>query len=123
MKIVLFTGDFAPAIGGVQTIVMELARGLVEWRELLNGNSVRPFDVTVATRTPRGEMDDSALPFQVLREPNLTQLLQLFRKADVIHLAGASIVPMAMGLSLHKPVVVEHHGYQAICPSGNYLHE
>ena len=123
MKIVFFTEDFAPTIGGVQTIVMELARGLVEWHEQLNGNSVEPFDVTVATRTPRGDMDDSAMPFRVLREPSLTQLFRLFRRANVIHLAGASIVPMAMGLSLRKPVVVEHHGYQAVCPSGNYLHE
>jgi glycosyltransferase involved in cell wall biosynthesis len=123
MKIVFFTEDFAPTIGGVQTIVMELARGLVEWHEQLNGNSVEPFDVTVATRTPRGGMDDSAMPFRVLREPSLTQLFRLFRRANVIHLAGASIVPMAMGLSLRKPVVVEHHGYQAVCPNGNYLHE
>jgi glycosyltransferase involved in cell wall biosynthesis len=123
MKIVFFTEDFAPTIGGVQTIVMELARGLVEWHGSPNGNSVEPFDVTVATRTPRGGMDDSAMPFRVLREPTLTQLFQLFRRANVIHLAGASMVPMAMGLSLRKPVVVEHHGYQAVCPSGNYLHE
>jgi glycogen(starch) synthase len=123
MKIVFFTEDFAPAIGGVQTIVMDLARGLAEWRELLRGNSVEPFDVIVATRTPRGGMDDSSLPFGVLREPTLTQLFQLFRKADVIHLAGASIVPMVLGLLLRKPIVIEHHGYQAVCPSGNYLHE
>jgi len=123
MKIVFFTEDFAPTIGGVQTIVMELARGLVEWHGSPNGNSVESFDVTVATRTPRGGMDDSAMPFRVLREPTLTQLFQLFRRANVIHLAGASMVPMAIGLSLRKPVVVEHHGYQAVCPSGNYLHE
>lgn len=123
MKIVFFTEDFAPTIGGVQTIVMELARGLVEWHEMLNGDSVETFDVTVATRTPRGGMDDSAIPFQVLRQPTLTQLFQLFRSANVIHLAGASVVPMALGLLLRKPVVVEHHGYQAVCPSGNYLHE
>lgn len=123
MKVVFYTEDFAPTIGGVQTIVMELARGLVKWHEMLDGNSIDRFDVIVATRTPRGDMDDSALPFGVLREPTLTQLFQLFHKADVIHLAGASIVPMVLGLSLQKPVVVEHHGYQAICPSGNYLHE
>jgi glycosyltransferase involved in cell wall biosynthesis len=123
MKVVFFTQDFAPVIGGVQTVVMELARGLVEWRGRVNGNSVDPFDVTVATRTPRGGMDDSTLPFRVLREPTLTQLFQLFRKADVIHLAGASIVPTVLGLSLRKPIVIEHDGYQASCPSGNYLHE
>jgi glycogen(starch) synthase len=123
MRVVFFTEDFAPTIGGVQTIVMELARGLVEWRELLNGNSIDRFDVIVVTRTPRGGMDDSALPFEVLREPTLTQLFRSFRKADVIHLAGASILPMVLGLLLQKPIVVEHHGYQAICPSGNYLHE
>jgi glycosyltransferase involved in cell wall biosynthesis len=123
MKVVFFTEDFAPSIGGVQTIVMQLAQGLVDWRERSSRHSVEPFDVTVATRTPRGGMDDSALSFRVVRKPSLVQLFQLFRKADVIHLAGASIFPMALALSLHKPIVVEHHGYQAICPSGNYLHE
>ena len=123
MKIVFFTEDFAPVIGGVQTVVMELAQGLAGCTEPFNKNSGEPIDVTVATRTPANGMDDSALPFRVVRQPTLPQLFQLFRKADVIHLAGASMVPMVLGLSLRKPVVVEHHGYQTICPSGNYLHE
>jgi len=123
MKVLFFTEDFAPSLGGVQTIVMELARGLVELREPLKGDSGQPFDVTVATRTPAGDMDDSRLPFRVVREPSVIQLFDLFRGADVIHLAGASIVPMILGLLVRKPVVVEHHGYQSICPSGNYLHE
>jgi glycosyltransferase involved in cell wall biosynthesis len=123
MKVIYFTQDFAPLVGGVQTIVMELAQGLVEWCDSLNGNSGKRFDVTVATRTPAGGMDDSLFPFRVVRQPTMARLFQLFRKADVIHLAGASIVPMALGLWLRKPVVIEHHGYQTICPSGNYLHE
>jgi glycosyltransferase involved in cell wall biosynthesis len=123
MKVLFFTEDFAPVVGGVQTIVMELARGLVELPEPFKGDSGQPFDVTVATRTPAGDMDDSRFPFSVVREPSVIQLFDLFRDADVIHLAGASIVPMILGLLVRKPVVVEHHGYQSICPSGNYLHE
>jgi glycosyltransferase involved in cell wall biosynthesis len=30
---------------------------------------------------------------------------------------------MAMGLALRKPVVIEHHGYQAICPNGLLFYE
>jgi glycosyltransferase involved in cell wall biosynthesis len=123
MKIIYFTQDFAPLVGGVQTIVMELAQGLVEWCDPVTDSSRNRFEVTVATRTPAGDMDDSSFPFRVVRQPTVTQLFQLFRKADIIHLAGASIIPMALGLSLRKPIVIEHHGYQTICPSGNYLHE
>jgi len=30
---------------------------------------------------------------------------------------------MVMGLALRKPVVVEHHGYQAVCPNGLLFYE
>ena len=48
----------------------------------------------------------------------LWQLASLIRDADVIHVAGPCLLPMAIGWLIGKPVVVEHHGYQAICPNG-----
>jgi glycosyltransferase involved in cell wall biosynthesis len=50
-------------------------------------------------------------------------LTGLVRKADVIHVAGPCLLPMLLGLALRKLVVVEHHGYQAVCPNGLLLYE
>jgi glycosyltransferase involved in cell wall biosynthesis len=50
-------------------------------------------------------------------------LLHLLRTADVIHLAGPCLLPMLLGLLFRKPVVVEHHGYQTVCPNGLLLYQ
>jgi glycosyltransferase involved in cell wall biosynthesis len=51
------------------------------------------------------------------------QLASLIRRSDVVHLAGPVLGPLALALFLRKPVVVEHHGYQANCPNGLLLYE
>jgi glycosyltransferase involved in cell wall biosynthesis len=63
-------------------------------------------------------MDDAGLPFRVVRRPGFLQLLRLFRFADVIHLAGPALLPLGLAWMLRKPTVLEHHGYQSICPNG-----
>jgi glycosyltransferase involved in cell wall biosynthesis len=123
VKILIYTVDFAPSIGGVQTITAILAKGLAEWSTPANGGPAETNDVTVVTRTPAGTMDDSHFPFRVVRLSGVARLYRLMRDADIIHVVGPAILPMAMGLFLRKPVIVGHHGYQAICPSGNYLHQ
>jgi len=122
MNILIYTEDFAPSIGGVQTITAVLARGLTELSGS-NGDSANPNRVTVVTRTPAGKFDDSKFPFPVVRLPRATKLFNLIRAADVVHVVGPAILPMAFGLLLRKPVVVQHDGYQAVCPSGIYLHQ
>jgi len=79
--------------------------------------------VTVATPTAADGMDDGELPFRVARQPGLLGLLKLLWQADIVHLAGPCLLPMMIGLALRKPVVVEHHGYQAICPNGLLFYE
>jgi glycosyltransferase involved in cell wall biosynthesis len=113
MKVLLYSHAFAPKIGGVETYVMLLARGLAE----------RGVEVTVATPTPSNGFDDSSLPFRVVRCPRLRTLWRLLGKADIVHLAGPAFIPLALGLLRGKPVVVEHHGYQAICPNGLLFYE
>ena len=120
MKILIYSHAFAPNIGGVETIVMLLAQGLVRHRQQDSGKGVQ---VTVVTPTPAGGMDDAALPFRVVRQPSVRMLLRLIRAADVIHLAGPAFLPLLAGLLLRKPVVVEHHGFHTICPNGQLLHE
>jgi glycosyltransferase involved in cell wall biosynthesis len=41
----------------------------------------------------------------------------------VIHLAGPALLPMSLGFLLRKPVIVEHHMYQAICPNGLLVYQ
>lgn len=123
MNILIYTDIFAPSIGGVQTITAVLAQGLAERPASANGRAAASNDVTVVTQTPAESFDDSRFAFCVVRRPGAQRLFRLVRSADIVHVVGPAILPMAMGLFLRKPVVVEHHGYQAVCPSGIYLHQ
>ena len=115
MKVLIYSHSFAPNVGGAETYVTLLAQGLAQRSQRGTGPSVQ---VTVATPTPAGWRDDASLPFEVIRQPGFIKLVRLLLQADVIHLAGPCFVPMLIGLAFQKPLVVEHHGYQAICPNG-----
>jgi glycosyltransferase involved in cell wall biosynthesis len=120
MKLLIYSHFFAPSVGGVETLVLSLARGLAGLRA---ADDSPQFEVTLATRTPAEEFDDATLPFRVVRRPSLIHLWDLIRAFDVIHVAGTALAPMILGLLARKPVVVEHHGFQAICPNGQLLIE
>jgi glycosyltransferase involved in cell wall biosynthesis len=122
MNILIYTDDFAPSIGGVQTITAILAQGLADATTPANGRPAEANEVTVVTRTPAGTMDDGRFGYRVVRFPTTRLLYRLIRRADIVHISGPAILPMAIGYLLRKPVVVEHDGYQAVCPLGNYLH-
>lgn len=115
MKLLIYSHFFAPSIGGVETIVLSLARGLAQLR---NEKGLAEFDVTLATQTPAGKHDDSLLPFRVVRGPRLGKLLQLIRESDVVHAAGPAIAPLLLASLSRKQLIIEHHGYQATCPNG-----
>ena len=120
MKLLVYSHFFAPSVGGVETIVLSLARGLAGLRD---SNGVPQFEINLVTQTPRGIYDDKAHPFHTIREPNLVQLWLLIRNCDVVHTAGPALAPVLLGLLAGKPVVVEHHGFQTICPNGQLFLE
>jgi glycogen(starch) synthase len=120
VKLLVYSHFFAPSIGGVETIVLSLARGFAELR---TRNDVPEFDLTVVTETPAGGFDDSSLPFRVIRQPAFLHLWRLVRTSDIIHIAGPALLPLFLGRMARKPVVVEHHGFQTICPNGQLLIE
>jgi glycosyltransferase involved in cell wall biosynthesis len=120
MKILIYSHDWAPSIGGVQTVTMSLARGVAEWHEDEGGAAPQ---VTVVTTTPADGMDDSLLPFCVVRRPGVITLARLMQNADMIHLAGPSLLPLFLGWLLRKLMVVEHHSFQAACPNGMLFYE
>lgn len=120
MKLLIYARDWAPSVGGVQTIVKTLADGLADWSRKHNEE---PIEVTLLTQTPAGGMNDSQLPYRVVRNPSLMDFIREIRRADVIHLAGPTLVPLIVGYLLRRPTIVEHHGFQAICPNGQLLYE
>jgi glycogen synthase len=120
LKLVFYSHYFAPSIGGVETIVLSLARGLAEVRTPCG---LTEFDLTLVTETPAEDFDDRILPFRVLRRPTLAHLRQMIRSSDIIHVAGPALSPLLLGLLARKPVVIEHHGFQTICPTGQLLIE
>src|SRR5258708_11308866 len=120
VKLLLYSHYFAPSIGGVETSVESLAAGLAELR---SPEINKEFEVTLVTQSAMGAFDDGALSFAVVRRTPLTILWTLIRDSDIVHIAGPSLAPLFLAFVARKPFVVEHHGYQAICPNGllNYL--
>jgi glycosyltransferase involved in cell wall biosynthesis len=120
VKILIYSKVFLPATGGIQTVVSELARGLAERGHPDGGEGIQ---VTVVTRNKNRMEADDSLPYRLVRNPNLRSLIRLVRQADILHVAGPAMLPMALGLLFHKPVIVEHHGYQSICPNGLLVYQ
>jgi glycosyltransferase involved in cell wall biosynthesis len=120
MKVLIYSKVFLPVTGGIQTVVSVLARGLAE-RERSLGNG--KIEVTVVTQTKANSEDDLLCSYRIVRSPTLLELAGLMRKSDVIHIAGATILPIALALLCGKPMVVEHHGFQAACPNGLLFYE
>jgi len=118
MKLLIYTRAFPPQVGGQETILMLLANGLATLPTIDAGASI---EVTLITPVPANDPTDSVLPFRVVRRPGPLSLFRLFREADIVHLAGAMMIPMILGKLLGKPIVIEHHGFQPICPNGQLL--
>jgi len=113
MNLLIYAHRWAPETGGVETITAALARGI--------STGAGGWKVTLATRTPAGEMNDLELPFRVVRRPKIGSLAQLVKGADLVHLAGPALLPLILSIVHRKPVVIEHHGFQTICPNGQLL--
>jgi glycogen(starch) synthase len=119
LNLLMYSYDWLPLVGGVQSITADLAEGLSEWSSIHTDDVV---SVTLITQTPGLGMDDSKLPFAVIRRPRLAELINQVRSADVVHLANPALLPLALAWLLRKPTVIEHHGYQSICPNGILLY-
>jgi len=120
MNLLIYSHYFAPSVGGVENIVQSLAVGVAELRTL---DGDREFNVTVVTETSAGNYDDSKFPFCVIRRPSVIRLWRLVRASDAIHAAGPAFLPMFLAWLSRKPFFIEHHGYQATCPNGLFVHQ
>jgi len=120
MKILIYSHFFAPSVGGVETVVLSLARGLADLRK---PDGKPEFELTVVTATRADDFDDRVLAFRVVRQPNLLQLWNLIRSSNIVHIAGPALAPLFLSRLARKLVVVEHHGFQTICPNGQLFIE
>ncbi len=115
MNVLIYAKWFFPVPGGTQTVVRDLATGIGRRRFVRDNHLIR---VVVVTETIAGAGEIDSYPFEVVRCPRLFRLLSLIRRADVVHLAGPAFLPLIAALALRKPIVVEHHGFQTVCPNG-----
>ena len=120
MKLLIYSHFFSPSVGGVETVVQTLAKGLAEER---SGDGSPLYEIILATQTPAGDSIELLVPYRIIRQPSRSDLRQLIREADIVHVAGAAIPPILASLLSRKPVVVEHHGFQTICPTGQLFQE
>ncbi len=120
MKILIYSHFFAPSVGGVETVVLSLARGLADLRK---PDGKPEFELTVVTATRADDFDDRVLAFRVVRQPNLLQLWNLIRSSNIVHIAGPALAPLFLSRLARRLVVVEHHGFQTICPNGQLFIE
>jgi glycosyltransferase involved in cell wall biosynthesis len=119
MKLLIYARDWLPSVGGVEFITKALADGFTE---RLKSRSTERVDVTLFTQTPAGNTDDSLFPYPVIRKPSLSEWIRQIRSADVVQLMGPSLMPLLLVWMLRKPVVLQHQGYQSVCPNGLLLY-
>jgi len=113
MNVLVCAHKFFPLAGGAQVYAALLANGMVR-----EGCSVK-----LVTETREGEEEDSRYCFEVVRKPRLLGLWRLIGDADIVQLTGPILLPLMIAVWRRKPVVIEHHGYQAICPNGLLFYE
>ncbi|MGN6616303.1 MAG: glycosyltransferase family 4 protein [Ilyomonas sp.] len=106
MKVLLYSHSFYPAIGGLETVSLTLAKGFIE-----NG-----IDVKVVTKTSGYESEQFS--FKVIRNPLKKQRIALVKWADIILFNGASLALQPWILLFRKPFIWIHIGYQVSCIDG-----
>ena len=120
MKLLIYARDWLPSVGGVEFITRALADGFTERSK---SHPAEAVDVTLFTQTPAGNTNDLLFPYRVIRKPSLSEWIRQIRSADIVQLMGPSLMPLLLVWILRKPVVLQHQGYQSVCPNGLLLYE
>ena len=120
MQLVIFSHFFGPSAGGAEMQVLSLASGIAKQSRIPGAPQ---FEITVVSGVPDKDAKESNYPFEVIRRPNFYEVWRLIHRASVVHLAGPILTPLLMATLQRKPTVIEHHGYQSICPNGILIHQ
>jgi glycosyltransferase involved in cell wall biosynthesis len=96
MKIFIYSSVFYPNIGGLETVMLNLAHEFV----------THGHEVKLATQTPTNEVDN--FPFEIIRCPTINQLFNLTSWCDLSFHGCISLKAVWPVLVLKKPLVVTH---------------
>jgi len=99
MNILIYSPLFYPSIGGIETIISILAHEFV-----CQGHQVKLVSQTPAT-------DSKYFYFEVIRNPNLEQLLRLTRWCNVFFQGCVSLQGIWPLLIISRPLVVTHQAW------------
>ena len=99
MKILIYSPLFYPSVGGLETIVLSLSHEFV-----YHGHEVKLISKTPATNL-------TYFPFEVIRNPNVEQLLKLTRWCNVFFQGCVSLQGILPLLIIHRPLVVTHQAW------------
>lgn len=106
MKILISSHAFAPSIGGIETV-----------GELLAAEFFRlGHPVTVVTDTLAEGADN--LPYPVVRQPSLSELIRVIRWSDIFWHNNLSLRTLWPALLVSKPIVITHQGSYCRAPRG-----
>ena len=96
MKILIYSSVFYPSFGGIETIISILS----------NEFTKHGHEVKLVTQVP--VTDSKTFPFEVIRQPNWQQLLQLTKWCDIYFQACVSLKGLWPLLIIRRPWVVTH---------------
>jgi glycosyltransferase involved in cell wall biosynthesis len=113
MKVLIFSHDWVPSVGGVQSAMLSLAQAIAG-KASRDGHKL----LGVVTQTEAPRTYDRKFSFTVFRRPGLLRLAKLIKNCDVLHLAGPALKPLILAKILGRKILIQHHGYQAACPDG-----
>lgn len=99
MKIALYSGAFAPAVGGLEAMARLLAEEFF----------AAGHEVVVVTRTAAAGSD--GFPFRVVRRPSQAQWAAIVRSVDVTLHMNVSLKAIWPNLLFRRATVVSHQGW------------
>ena len=96
MKILIYSPSFYPNIGGLETIIANLAHEF----------TTQGHEVKLISQTP--DIDSKQFPFEVVRRPRKQQLLKLTQWCEVYFQGCVSLKGLWPLFFVHCPLVITH---------------
>ena len=96
MKILIYSPSFYPNIGGLETIIANLAHEF----------TTQGHEVKLISQTP--DIDSKQFPFEVVRRPRKQQLLKLTQWCEVYFQGCVSLKGLWPLFFVHRPLVITH---------------
>jgi glycogen(starch) synthase len=98
LKIVFYSPQFLPSIGGLQNVVRDWANGLTKLG----------CEIVVVTKTPVGDQPD-AYGFEVVRNVGFWHTVRIMRTSDIVVMFNVALKAMPQVFFSSKPLMITHH--------------